>query len=303
MRLRHAGLVVLLIATAACGSTSVADSESPATSTTIPKQPERMIVNTRAGTVFEMNSDGTDKERLFSTPGVKEADFPRSAQLWNGDVVAGRWGPDVDATVENIDSGAVLAERVDFWGVSPDGRTFAANRDGSSTVTVTDLPTGKEHALDLSALATNMYLSLDTWSADSLELIIGYRRDLSPGPGTVSFVDVETGTVTKTISLSDMSRVSGLAELFDGRLLVLDASFVNGSNQLPEESTVYAVTDDGKQAKLATFSPALTQLHPDASGRHILLLGFDGAHWLEPDGSNGTLFTTAADESYWWADW
>jgi hypothetical protein len=297
-------LVVLLAVAgvAACGGTSDPSADPPITTTTVPPQPDRIIVNTRAGHVLEVDADGADATRLFTAEGVKETDFPRSAQLWNGEALTGRWGPDANATVKNVQSGATVATGIDFWGVSPNGRLFATSREGSSIVTVTDLSTGTDHSLDLSELAKDMHLTLDRWSADSRELIVGYRRDTTPGPGTVSFVDAGNGAVTKTIPFADMSRVSGLAELFDGRLLVLDAR-LDENNQLPEKNTVHAVADDGKQTLLATFSPAVTQLHPDASGHHILILGMDGAHWLEPDGSKGMLFSTTPEESYWWADW
>jgi hypothetical protein len=306
---------------AGCGASSTRSSTRPiVSSTTTPitvrvastngGRPRRIVAVDRAGSIYELDSNGARLRELLHGParGNQNDTTPRArsvALLWDGRVAYGLCCYAGMTTVRTVGDRQDLAAGVRFWGVSPDGRTLATTKAGSSIVTISDLGNGARHTIDLKNLSKSVYLSLETWTPDSRHLVLAYalRPYNRPRAGFVYTVDVETGAITGKIPIPDVTTIASTAVLADGRLLIIKRKL--DSSGIPPPDAVYAIDSYGHQELLARYTPGVTQLHADPSGRHVLVMGFAGFYWLERDGSTGLLFDTShvLYDYWWWAAW
>jgi hypothetical protein len=262
------------------------------------------------GSIYELDSNGTRVRELLHGPsdGSQNDTTPRArsvALLWDGRVAYGVCCTAGKATVRVVGDSHDVANDVEFWSVSPNGRTLATSSAGSPILTLIDLANGTRHSIDLEAVSKHVFLSPDTWMPDSRHLVFAYARgpNTRPRAGFAYTVDVETGAVTNKIPIADVTTIASTAVLADGRLLIIKSK-PDYSGVAPADG-VYAVDSNGHQKLLARYSPGVTQIHADQSGRHILVMGDKGFYWLEPDGSTGLLFDTShiQYDYWWWAAW
>ena len=296
--LRIVAKAAAVVVVAAVGAGLVVSHPGRRADVTTTPRPQRIVAVDRFGSIFELNGSGHRTRELLHT---RTLPGERIALLSDGRVAYS--GCCNGETVRVIGTSRPLATGVDFWGISPDGRWLATSTSRSTIVTVIDLRTHARHTIDLTEVSKTMLLTLENWTPDSRHLLFAYPRttDDQPRAGFIYTVDAQTGTITRKTPVADVTRIGGAVALADGRVLVIDLKLVG--TKMPAADEVDAIAPNGTRTFVARFSPAAAQLHVDATGTHVLVVGTGGIQWLEPNGSTGLIAPTPPTDDFWWAAW